>query len=266
MLLIHGRPYPRRSGASNVGGGGGSWEGYWRGQVPHDKRNDKIRTVHVNQSDLFVLVSSKITRRVDRYVEHSSEFSGMGGLAPLYHWNWGDYFVSPSKWTKNLERFFPLIIIFVIYSLYSAFTTRLWMRSIPCYTLPLEARAEERQIRTNLLVACVASESERDARTHARMHTKNTAAKDTAGVAGRLPLYPLEITQLWKIFITCKPVHIEEAGLLGCFEGLRRRYLQGYESVNWLITARMKAARLFEIGGSKFIYVTEHRRLPWCGF
>jgi hypothetical protein len=97
--------------------------------------------------------------------------------------------------------------------LYSAFTTRLWMRSIPCYTLPLEARAEERQIRTNLLVACVASERD----THARTHTLNTAAKDTAGVAGRLPLYPLEMTQLWKIFITGKPVHIEEAGLLGCF-------------------------------------------------
>jgi hypothetical protein len=45
---------------------------------------------------------------------------------------------------------------------------------------------------TNLPVTCVISDRERE---------KNTAAKDTASVATRFPLYSREMTRRWKILL-----------------------------------------------------------------
>ena len=48
-------------------------------------------------------------------------------------------------------------------------------------------------ITANILVVCVTSKRERE--------RENTATEDKASAAEMLPLYPLEITQSWKILL-----------------------------------------------------------------
>lgn len=85
-------------------------------------------------------------------------------------------------------------------------------------------------ITANILVVCVTSKRER----------KNTAASNTASVVARLPLYPLGMTQCWKIFY-CKPVlvlrkqvfWVPRIWIIACrgFEGMF--HLHGCDSLSW---------------------------------
>jgi hypothetical protein len=89
-------------------------------------------------------------------------------------------------------------------------------------------------ITANLLVVCVISKRER----------KNTAVNNTTSVAARLPLYPLGMTQRWKIFISCKAVSVlrkqvvwvvHRIWVIACrrFEGMFRLYLQVCDWLPW---------------------------------
>jgi hypothetical protein len=97
-----------------------------------------------------------------------------------------------------------------------------------------------------LLFVCT---SERD-----RARTARTTAKDTARLAGRLSLYPLQIYTELKYFVICKTLFIlrkrvfRVVGLCGCLIPSR---LLG--EIYWLITLKLKALRFFESSGSSTI-------------
>ena len=91
-------------------------------------------------------------------------------------------------------------------------------------------------ITTDNLVACVIRERDRE--------REHTAGKDTASVAGRLPLYPMEMTEGCKFLIAANLFSCRgrrNSGLLHLvvgvvasrlFEGAYHLLLQGCEAVN----------------------------------
>ena len=91
----------------------------------------------------------------------------------------------------------------------------------------------------------------------------NIAGKGTVSVAGRLPLYPLEMTQRCKILVSnlfsCRGGRSSE--LFNCvvgivasrwFGGAYRLHLQDCESVNGNIPVRMNAVRFFETSRANY--------------
>jgi len=158
------------------------------------------------------------------------------------------------KTEKNTKIFFfRVLLLCVKYSLYlwwkattvafSLLTVWLQVFGCACVRVCMTHRVLHRVylrvskakiIRANLLVVCVISKKER----------KNTAANNTASVAARLPLYPLGMTQRWKIFISCKPLLVlrkqvvwvvHRIWVIACrrFEGMYRLYLQGCDWLPW---------------------------------
>jgi len=104
----------------------------------------------------------------------------------------------------------------------------------------------------NLLLACVTCKRE----------IMNSPVKDLASVKAKILLYSLKTTKCWKIGF--KPViivkkHVFRIVVLGGwvipawhFEEMYYLHLQGYESVAWLITLRMKAVHSFKSFGTNY--------------
>jgi len=105
---------------------------------------------------------------------------------------------------------------------------------------------------------------------HEKRRGNNTVSKDTNSAAGKLPLYPLEMKQRWKIYYIQTCFHVEDALWLVApcvrviafrrFEGTYRLHVQSYESVSWLITLMMKTVNFFQT--SVTYYLNRGRNNP----
>jgi hypothetical protein len=59
------------------------------------------------------------------YGTNSGKFFSIATIAPLYHWDGGNYFLSLLKMRENLS-FLKNLLLIVIYNLYSSFVKRIW--------------------------------------------------------------------------------------------------------------------------------------------